>query len=376
MSTSSQLGWEEWLALPELGLPAIKAKVDTGARTSALHAFQIEPFGPPDAPMVRFGIHPVPGREEIEVYCSARVIDRRQVRSSNGRRESRYVISTTVKMGRRSWPIEVTLTNRENMAYRMLLGRKAIPEDMIVDPGTSFLQPRLSYRLYSDVPRSITVRRSLRIALLTTRPNTTTSVRLRAAGEEAGHVVEVLDPMRLSLVVDADRPALLLDGNLLPHFDAVVARLGQRPSAFGTAIVRQLEMLGSFLVNPAQALGIARDRLQQHQLLAASGVRNPALAVTQTRKSTRRIADLVGGPPVVVRRGSGSATDAGVLARTRRSMDMALSTLGGREDEYLIERSVDDVSGERVHNVVIGTKVAASLADRTSSLSEGSRPRV
>src|SRR5499426_2486988 len=87
-------GWEEWVALPELGLPAIKAKVDTGARTSALHAFYAEPFGPTRTRKVRFGVHPMPDRDDVEIECTARLVDQRQVRSSNGEREQRYVIET------------------------------------------------------------------------------------------------------------------------------------------------------------------------------------------------------------------------------------------------------------------------------------------
>ena len=119
-------GWEEWVALPELGLPAIKAKIDTGARTSALHAFLIEPYGPPSGRRVRFGIHPVPGRDDIEVFGSADVVDRREVTSSNGEKESRIFIRTPLSMGDRTWMVEIGLTNREGMAYRMLLGRQAI----------------------------------------------------------------------------------------------------------------------------------------------------------------------------------------------------------------------------------------------------------
>ncbi len=128
------LGWEEWVTLPELGLPAIKAKVDTGARTSALHAFYVEPFGPARARKVRFGVHPVPRRNDIEVECVARLVDRREVRSSNGEREQRYVIETPIRIGDREWPIEVTLANRDMMSYRMLLGRRAIAGDVLVDP--------------------------------------------------------------------------------------------------------------------------------------------------------------------------------------------------------------------------------------------------
>ena len=146
------LGWEEWIALPELGLPAIKAKVDTGARTSALHAAFVEPFGSARAPMVRFGVHPIPRRADVEVVCTARVVDRRAVTSSNGEREERYVIETPLRIGERQWPIEVTLTNRDTMSYRMLLGRQAIAEGVLVDPSASFRQPKLRYKVY-DAPR-------------------------------------------------------------------------------------------------------------------------------------------------------------------------------------------------------------------------------
>jgi ribosomal protein S6--L-glutamate ligase len=147
------LGWEEWIALPELDLPAIKAKVDTGARTSALHAVYVEPFGGKRAPKVRFGVHPIPRRADVEVVCEAKVVDRREVRSSNGEREQRYVISTPLRIGDREWPIEVTLTNRDTMVYRMLLGRQAIMEGVLVDPGASFRQPRLRYKVYEAPPR-------------------------------------------------------------------------------------------------------------------------------------------------------------------------------------------------------------------------------
>ena len=147
------LGWEEWVALPELGLVAVKAKVDTGARTSALHAFFVEPVGTTKKPRVRFGVHPIPGRSDIEIVCTAPVVDQRNVTSSNGDREKRYVISTPIRIGDREWQIEVTLTNRDAMSYRMLLGRQAIGGGVLVDPASSFRQPRLRYKLYEPPAR-------------------------------------------------------------------------------------------------------------------------------------------------------------------------------------------------------------------------------
>jgi ribosomal protein S6--L-glutamate ligase len=144
------VGWQEWVALPDLGLPALKAKIDTGAKTSALHTHLIEPFGTARNPKVRFSVRPSPDKE-LEVLATADIVDRREVASSNGGREMRYVIETRLSIGGRDWPIEVTLTNREQMTYRMLIGRQAIRSDMLVDCAASFRQPRLSYRLYAGL---------------------------------------------------------------------------------------------------------------------------------------------------------------------------------------------------------------------------------
>jgi hypothetical protein len=138
-----RLGWREWIALPNLGLPAIKAKVDTGARTSALHAFYVEPFRLGGAPWVRFGIHPLRHYPELVVHAEAPVVDHRQVSDSGGHREGRFVIVTTLRLADREWPAELTLTNRETMLFRMLLGRTAISGRALVDPGRSFLAGRL-----------------------------------------------------------------------------------------------------------------------------------------------------------------------------------------------------------------------------------------
>lgn len=141
-------GRKEWLALPDLGLPAIKAKIDTGARTSALHASEITRVGTPENPMVRFTVYPLPLRPDISVVCTSRVHAEREVTSSNGEKELRTIIKTRVRVGDLEWPIEVGLTNRESMTHRMLLGRQAIPADFMIDPATSYQQPKLGSRAY------------------------------------------------------------------------------------------------------------------------------------------------------------------------------------------------------------------------------------
>jgi ribosomal protein S6--L-glutamate ligase len=142
------IGRREWVALPDLGLFAIKAKVDTGAKTSAIHAEAMETFGPLNRQRVRFLVHPLLERPEVEVWCEADLLGARDVTSSSGDRESRHIIQTRVRIGAREWPIELGLTNRDGLANRMLLGRQAIRPGMLVDPAQSFLQPKLSPRLY------------------------------------------------------------------------------------------------------------------------------------------------------------------------------------------------------------------------------------
>ncbi|MEA5537400.1 ATP-dependent zinc protease [Crocosphaera sp. XPORK-15E] len=133
------IGWREWLDLPALGIAEIKAKIDTGARTSALHAFHVKSFKKDGKEMIRFQVHPYQKDSHNTVTAEAELLEWRHVTNSGGHQQLRPVILTPVELAGQLWNIELTLTNRDVMGFRMLLGREAVRQRFLVDPGGSFL---------------------------------------------------------------------------------------------------------------------------------------------------------------------------------------------------------------------------------------------
>lgn len=137
---AERVGWREWISLPGLGIDAIKAKVDTGARTSALHAFRVDAFSRAGEDWVAFALHPEQRNKRRVIECESQVLDRRIVRDSGGHEELRYVIATRIVLGSHTFDAELTLTDRDSMRFRCLLGRTALRGRFLVDCGRSYLQ--------------------------------------------------------------------------------------------------------------------------------------------------------------------------------------------------------------------------------------------
>ncbi|MEO1555763.1 MAG: 30S ribosomal protein S6--L-glutamate ligase [Pseudomonadota bacterium] len=354
-------GWEEWVALPDLGLPALKAKIDTGARTSALHANNIEVFGPASKPKVRFNVFPVAGQDTVDITCSAPIKDRREVTSSNGETELRYVIETPLAVGGQVWPIEVTLTDRSSMSARMLLGRQALQDHITITASEKRLQPELGYDVYhSPAMRKTAPKRSLRIAVLSREDNYSTR-RLVEVGEARGHTVEVINTTRCYMAINAMAPEVHYDGKRLPRYDAVIPRIGASVTAYGTAVIRQFETTGTYCVNGSAGITASRDKLHAHQILAGKKIGMPTTAFAASPHDTANILGLVGSAPVIVKLLESTQGKGVVLAETKKAAESVIDAFRGLRANFLVQDFVKEAAGEDIRCLVVDGKVVASM---------------
>ena len=236
------IGAEEWCALRDLGIPAIKARIDSGAKTSSMHAFNIQTFKKYGALWVTFEINPLQNNRRTIIRCEAEVVDRREVKSSTGVPEKRYVIKTDIYMGNTRWPIELTLSNRDSMGYRMLLGREAMKDRFLVDPSEACL---LGGKSQADITKLYTTvkpaRTGLNIAILASNPDLYSNERLIAAGEERGHNMTFLSIKQCFMKLDAEEPEIYgRGGRIIQQLDAVIPRIKPAVTFYGAAMTHDI----------------------------------------------------------------------------------------------------------------------------------------
>lgn len=356
------VGWREWIKLPQLGLAAIHAKIDTGAKTSALHAEDIETFGPISRPKVRFGVKPIEGNDDLIIYCTAPVVDRRYVTSSNGESEFRTIIKTDLGINDDSWPIEVSLTNRENLSHRMLIGRSAMDAaNLVVEPSTDYLLPPLSLEGYKKIKTKSPVARALRIGLLTMEPGNYSNKQIIKAAEARDHVIEPIKTTNCYMNINSITSGLHYNGEKLPRFDAIIPRIGAQITAYGTSIVRQFEMTGAYCLNSGLAISRSRDKLQAHQVMARHGLAMPITAFASSPKNTEDLIKLVGGAPLVVKLLKSTQGKGVVLAETKKAAESVIDAFRGLDADFLVQEFIASADGADIRCLVLGGKVIATM---------------
>ena len=356
-SELASIGWREWVALPDLGLPAIKAKIDTGARTSALHAFLIEPYQKDGIEMLRFLIHPIQRNQEFQVECHCPVYDVREVTDSGGHREMRYVIQSNVRIGTGSWPIELTLTNRDTMAFRMLLGRKAMENRFPSIPAPPISTASLDHASFTDFK----TRTPMKIALLSRNRRLYSSRRIIEAAEESGHEIVVIDVLRAYMNIAAHKPSIHYRGEVLEGFDAVIPRIGASVTAYGLAVLRQFEMMGVVALNESVAIGRSRDKLRSLQLLSRRGIGMPLTGYANKPDDIKDVIKMVGGAPLVVKLLQGTQGIGVVLAETQKAAESVIEGFMGVKADILVQEFIKEAGGSDIRCFVIDGKVVAAM---------------
>lgn len=361
------VGSEEWCALPELGIPAIKVRVDSGAKTSSLHAFNIRPFSRAGQPWVSFEVHPVQGNRRTIVRCEAEVIDKRVVKSSSGLGEKRYVVKTVLRHRDQQWSIELTLTNRDSMGFRMLLGREAMNGRMLVDPATAFMGGRISASRIDEIYQSHTRDSAgLRIGLLASNPDLLSNQRILEAGEERGHRIRFYDVRQCYMKLDAEHPEIhYRGGKLLNNLDAVIPRIRPDLTFYGCALVRQFESLGIYSLNCADAISRSRDKLYSLQHLLQHGLPIPTTGFADSPLDTDDLIDMVNGAPLVVKLLEGPHRRGAVLAESRTAGESLINAFRSLQANLLVQEYIHEAEGRSIRLLVVDNKVVCA-AERQS----------
>lgn len=357
------VGSEEWCAFPQLGIPTIKARVDSGAKTSALHAVNISPFQKEGENWVKFDINPIQNNTKTVIHCQAPLVDKRIVKSSSGFREQRYVIKSQIKIGDEDWDIELTLTNRDSMGFRMLLGREAMSGRVLVDPEQKYLlgQPtRESLKqLYANNEEE---RKGLRMGLLASNPELYSNRRIMEAGEMRGHEMHFLNLKECYMKLDADKPEIhYRGGKILDNFDAVIPRIRPSMTFYGCALTRQFEAMKVFCLNSANAITQSRDKLYSLQLLLHHGVDIPTTGFANSPLETNDLIKMVGGPPLIVKLLEGTQGKGVVLAETKKAAESVINAFKSLNANILVQEFIKEANGKDLRLFVIDGKVVASI---------------
>lgn len=365
MNTNSKVivGSEEWCTFPGLGIPAIKARVDSGAKTSSIHAFNIHKFRRDGEAWVSFEVHPLQNNRRTIVRCERPVIDKRIVKSSSGSTETRYVVSTKMRVADDVWEVELTLANRDSMGYRMLLGREAMNGRMLVDPSESMLLGDISEaQLDEHYGRIEQPKTGLKIGLLASNHELYSNQRIMEAGEEHGHEMLFLNIKQCYMKLDVISPEVHYRGGaVLNDLDAVITRI--RPSAtfYGCALARQFESMGIYTINSSVAITQSRDKLFSLQLLLKNGVSIPTTGFANSPMDTNDLIDMVDGAPLIVKLLEGSQGRGVVLAETKKAAESVINAFKALRANLLVQEFIQEAEGKDLRCFVIDGKVVASI---------------
>lgn len=357
------MGGEEWCRFDELGIPAIKARVDSGAKTSSMQASKIKIFTKGMEDWVRFEVNPLQDNRSISLLCQAKLLDIRSVKSSQGISEERPVIKTPVNIGGKIYEIELTLANRDTMEYRMLLGREAINGRYLVDPAQGFVKGDISseemaikYRPFSSDKSGLT------LGLLASNPELYSNKRIMEAGEIRGHKVVFLNVENVYMKLDAGSPEIRYrGGNILDKFDAVIPRIKPAVTFYACALLRQFDALGVYCLNTAEAINKSRDKLFASQLFSKNDIHIPITGFAKSPMDTKDLIRMVNGAPLIIKLLESTQGKGVVLAETNKAAESVINAFKSVQTNILVQEFVKEANGQDIRCFVVNGKVVASM---------------
>ena len=363
MSTENILGSEEWCSFGELQIPAIKARIDSGAKTSSIQATNIKRVIRQGVPYVDFEVNPIQDNRSVSVFCSAKIVDTRIIKSSSGTTQKRYVIKTPLTIMGQTFEIELTLANRDSMDYRMLLGREAMNGRFLVDPSKHFLAGDFEEQSFHDLYKHLYKEKTgLRIGLLATNRELYSNKRLMEAALARGHEIQFLNIQHCYMKLDAQTPEVRYrGGNILDKFDAVIPRIRPSMTFYGCALLRQFDSIGTYCLNSSASISQSRDKLFSSQLFSKNGIQIPVTGFAKSPLETKDLIDMVGGSPLIIKLLESTQGKGVVSAETNKAAESVINAFKSLQANILVQEFIKEAEGKDIRCFVVDGKVVASI---------------
>lgn len=357
------LGSEEWCSLPDLRIPAIKMRIDSGAKTSAIHALNIEEFRKGNERWVKYDIFPIQDNRYVRVTCESKVTSEREIKSSMGFSERRYVIQTVINVGGESWEIELSLANRDSMGFRMLLGREAMINRIIIDPAKRECQFNVSQNQLNKLYKNKQIKSgNLNIGLLASNPDLYSNQRIIQAAEERGHSISFLNITNCYMKLDSEKPEVhYRGGDVLDDFDAVIPRIRPNVTFYGCALIRQFDSVNVYSLNSASAISKSRDKLFSTQLFSKHGINIPITGFANSPIDTNDLIKMVNGAPLIIKLLESTQGKGVVLAETNKAAESVINAFKSLHTNILVQEFIKEAGGKDIRCFVIDGKVIASI---------------
>jgi len=357
------IGSIEWCSFPQLGVPTIKARVDSGAKTSTIQADNVKPFIKDGQEWVKFDVTPIQDNRSIVVSCEERVTGRKLVKNTSGISEERLVVQTIMQLGEHRWKVDLTLANRDTMEFRMLLGRDAFMDRFLVDVSKECVQGEVHEKELAELYQQYAQEKNgLRIGVLASNPSLYSNKRIMEAGEARGHEMVFLNVEHSYMKLDVHRPEIRYrGGNILNQFDAIVPRIKPAVTFYGCAILRQFKHLGVYCLNSADAITQSRDKLFASLLFSENDINIPVTGFAKSPMDTKDLIRMVNGAPLIIKLLESTQGRGVVLAETDKAAESVINAFKSVKTNILVQEFIKEANGQDIRCFVVNGKVVASM---------------